>query len=314
MSEIKKASMRDAYGKTLAELSVINKDIVVLDADLSKSTRTNLCADKFPDRFFNVGIAEQNMIGIAAGLAAAGKTVFASSFAVFAPGRCFDQMRLSVAQPSLNVKVVATHGGLTVGEDGASHQAIEDLALASVLPGFHVVVPADAVETAQVIRTAANIYGPFYIRLSRIDLPIVYQNDFQFILGKASLLCQGKDVTIIAVGVMVAAALNAAEQLQSENISCRVLNMSTLKPIDEQAIIAAARETGAIVTAEEHQENGGLGSMVARIVTRNKPVPMSFVAVKDSFGESGKPDELLKKYGLTASDIVREVYSVISRK
>ena len=314
MVQVVKASIRDSYGKTLIELCKINKDIVVLDADLSKSTRTNLCAAEFPERFFDIGIAEQNMIGIAAGLAASGKTVFASSFAVFTPGRSFDQMRLSLAQPHLNVKVVATHGGLTVGEDGASHQAIEDLALTCVLPGFRVIVPADAIETAQVIRTAANTQGPFYVRLSRIDLPIIHQNDYQFKLGKAFMIRHGNDVTVIAAGVMVSAALQAAEELQKENINCRVLNMATVKPIDESAIIAAAKETGAIVTAEEHQENGGLGSIVARIVVRNKPVPMSFIAVKDTFGESGKPDELLRKYGLTAADIVQGVRSVIARK
>ena len=314
MAQIVKASVRDAYGKTLVELCQENKNIVVLDADLSKSTRTNLCAAAFPERFFDIGIAEQNMIGIAAGLAAAGKTVFASTFAVFAPGRCYDQIRLSVAQPHLNVKIVTTHGGLTVGEDGASHQATEDLALICALPGFHVVVPADAIETAQAVRVAANTSGPFYIRLSRLELPIVHSNDYQFQLGKAFVLRQGKDATIIAAGVMVAAALQAADELQAQNISCRVLNMSTVKPIDEAAIIAAARETGAIVTAEEHQENGGLGSIIARVVARNRPVPMSFIAIKDVFGESGKPDELLHKYGLTAADIVREVHSVIARK
>lgn len=309
-----KASTRDAYGKTLVELGKDNQDIVVLDADLSKSTRTNLFAREFPQRFFDCGIAEQNMIGIAAGLAASGKTVFASSFAVFIPGRSFDQLRLSIAQPHLNVKVVATHGGISVGEDGVSHQSIEDLALACSLPGFHVIVPTDATETAQVIKKAATTYGPFYIRLCRPNVPIIHQDSYQFELGKAVTLRAGNDATIIAIGIMVSAALQAAEELQDDGVNCRVLSMPTLKPVDEQAIIKAATETRAIVTAEDHLEHGGLGSIVARVVTKHMPVPISFVAIKDTFAESGKPDQLLQKYGLTATDIRREVHSVIARK
>ena len=309
-----KASTRDAYGKTLIELGRENQDIVVLDADLAKSTKTIFFAREFPGRFFDCGIAEQNMIGIAAGLAASGKTAFASSFAVFTPGRSFDQMRMSIAQPHLNVKVVATHGGVSVGEDGASHQAIEDLALACSLPGFHVIVPSDAIETAQVIRKAANTYGPFYIRLCRGSIPIVHQNGYQFELGRAVTLRPGNSATIIAIGIMVSAALQAAEELQGDGLNCRVLSMPTLKPTDEAAIIKAATETGAIVTAEEHSKYGGLGSIVAQVVTRHMPVPMSLIALNDTFAESGKADELLHRYGLTAADIEREVHSVIARK
>jgi transketolase len=305
---------REVYGKTLVELGRENRDIVVLDADLPPSTMTKYFGGEFPERFFNVGIAEQNMIGIASGLAASGKIPFASTFAVFAPGRCFDQIRVSVAQARLNVKIVVTHAGVTVGEDGASHQALEDLALICSLPGFTVIVPADAIETAQVIRAVAAHKGPCYVRLCRPKLPLVYDDSYRFELGKAVTMKQGTDVTIIAIGVMVAQALEAAGELAKEGIDCRVLNMPTLKPIDEASIVKAARETGAIVTAEEHQEHGGLGSIIARITAENYPVPMEFVAVKDVFGGSGKPAELLEKYGLTAKDITAAVRETIKRK
>ena len=305
---------REVYGKTLVELGRENPDIVVLDADLSPSTMTHYFKKEFPERFFEVGIAEQNMIGIACGLAANGKIPFASTFAVFAPGRCFDQIRVSAAQAKLNVKIVITHSGLTVGEDGASHQALEDLALICSLPGFTVIVPADAVETAQAIRAVALHQGPCYVRLVRGKLPVVLDNTYRFEIGKAAILKQGKDATIIAMGTMVAPALEAAAALVKENIACRVINMSTLKPIDETAIVKAAEETGAIVTAEEHQEHGGLASMVSRIIARHHPVPMEFVAVKDKFGMSGKPAELLKRYGLTSEDIAAAVKETLKRK
>jgi len=308
------ASIREVYGKTLVELGRENRDIVALDADLCRSTMTQFFAQEFPERFFDCGIAEQNMIGIAAGLAASGKIPFASTFAVFAPGRCFDQLRMSVAQPSLNVKIVATHGGISVGEDGTSHQAIEDLSLIGSLPGFTVIVPADAIETAQVIRAAANNYGPFYIRLCRPKVPIVYSEDYRFVPGKAVTMRQGNEVTIIAIGIMVAAAIEAADNLKQEGINCRVLNMPTLKPIDRDAIIKAAADTGAIVTAEEHLEHGGLGSAVAQVVTAHQPVPMEFVAIKDTYAKSGKAAELLQRYGLTAKDVERAVRSVMKRK
>lgn len=307
-------SLRDTYGETLAELGRNNPDIVVLDADLRPSTMTKYFAGEFPERFFDVGIAEQNMMGIASGLAASGKIPFASTFAVFAPGRCFDQIRVSIAQARLNVKIVSTHGGITVGEDGASHQALEDLALTCSLAGFTVIVPADAIETAQVVKAIAGHNGPCYVRLPRAKLPNVNSKDYRFEIGKAVTLKTGKDATIIAIGVMVSQALEAADELAREGIDCRVVNMSTLKPIDEEAICKAAGETGAIVTAEEHQENGGLGSMVARIIARDRPVPMEFVAIRDVFGMSGKPAELLERYGLTAKDIAGAVHKAIKRK
>ena len=307
-------SLRETYGKTLAELGKKNRDIVVLDADLCPSTMTQYFMKAFPDRFFDVGIAEQNMIGIAAGFAASGKIPFASPFAVFAPGRCFDQIRVSVAQAKLNVKIVTTHSGVTVGEDGASHQALEDMALICSLPGFTVIVPADAIETAQAVEAAVAHQGPCYIRLCRPKLPVVYDNNYRFEIGKAVMMKQGADATIIAIGTMLAASLEAANELAKGGINCRVLNMPTLKPIDEAAITRAASETGAIVTAEEHQEHGGLGSTVARIVTKKQPVPMEFVAIKDKFGMSGKPAELLERYGLTARDIAKAVREVTKRK
>ncbi len=307
-------SVREAYGKALLELGMENPDVVALDADLSRSTMTRFFAREFPDRFFDCGIAEQNMISIAAGLAASGKIPFASTFAVFVPGRCFDQIRMSIAQPQLNVKLVTTHGGISVGEDGTSHQSIEDLALIGSLPGFTVIVPADAIETTEAVKTAAASYGPFYIRLCRPKVPLVYTEDYRFNLGKAVTMRRGGDATIIAIGLMVKAALDAAKNLEREGIYCRVLNMSTLKPIDEAAITQAAAETGAIVTAEEHLEHGGLGSEVARVVAQHRPVPMELVAIKDTYAKSGKPAELLERYGLTAKDIERAVKSVVARK
>ncbi|MBI3930653.1 MAG: transketolase family protein [Chloroflexi bacterium] len=305
--------LREAYGQTLVDLGRENPDIVVLDADLSSSTMTHFFAKEFPNRFFDCGVAEQNMVSIAAGLAASGKIPFASTFAVFAPGRCFDQIRMSIAQPGLNVKLVATHGGISVGEDGISHQSIEDLSLICSLPGFTVIVPADAIETAQAVRAAAASFGPFYIRLCRPKVPLVYGDDYRFNLGKAVTMRQGGDVTIIAIGILVAAALEAADDLKREGIDCRVVNMPTLKPIDEEAIIKAAADTGAIVTVEEHLEHGGLGSTVARVVARHRPVPMEFVAIKDTYATSGKADELLQRYGLTAKDIGQAVRGVLKR-
>lgn len=308
------ASLREAYGKTLVELGRANPDIVVLDADLCPATMTQYFMKEFPERFFDCGIAEQNMVGIAAGLAASGKIPFASTFAVFVPGRCFDQIRMSVAQPGLDVKLVTTHSGISVGEDGTSHQAIEDLSLICSLPGFTVIVPADAIETVQAVKAAASNPGPFYIRLGRPKLPLVYTDKYHFELGKAVTLRPGADVTVIAIGLMVAPALETAEELTKEGINCRVLNMPTLKPVDEAAIIKAADETCAIVTAEEHLEHGGLGNTVARVVAKHQPVPMEFVAIKDTYAKSGKSAELLERYGLTAKDIAQAVRAVIKRK
>jgi transketolase len=307
-------SQRETYGQILVELGKENRDVVVLDADLCPSTMTKFFASEFPERTFDCGIAEQNMVSIAAGLAASGKIPFASTFAVFAPGRCFDQIRMSIAQPHLNVKLVTTHSGITVGEDGTSHQSLEDLALAGALPGFTIIAPADAIETAQVIRTATATSGPFYIRLCRPKLPLLHGDDYCFELGKAEVMRQGTQVTIMAIGTMVATALEAAKNLERAGVDCRVLNMSTLKPVDETAIIQAATDTGAIVTAEEHLEHGGLGSLVARVLVQKHPVPVELVAIKDTYAESGSPADLLEKYGLTAGDIERAVRSVIGRK
>jgi len=308
------ASTREAYGKTLVELGKENKGIILLDADLSPSTMTHFFAREFPERFFDCGLEEQNMIGIAAGLAASGKNVFASTFAIFASCRCFDQLRICLSQTGLNVKVVATHGGITVGEDGISHQAIEDLALYCSLPGFTVIVPADAIETTEAVKVAAATYGPFYIRLSRPKTPLVYPESYHFTLGKAVTMRQGKDATIIATGIMVAKALEASDILARQGIDCRVINMHTLKPLDEDAIVRVASDTGAIVVAEEHLAHGGLGSRVAQVVARINPVPMEFVNLGDRYALSGKADELLQRYGLTAKDIAEAVKSVVKRK
>ncbi|HJX69203.1 MAG TPA: transketolase C-terminal domain-containing protein [Dehalococcoidia bacterium] len=308
------ASTREVYGKILVELGRQDKNIVVLDADLSPSTMTSFFAREFPERFFDCGLEEQNMIGIAAGLAASGKTVFASTFAVFVVCRCFDQLRLCISQPNINVKIVATHSGISVGEDGASHQAIEDLALCCALPNFTVVVPADAIEAAEAVRAAASAYGPFYIRLSRPKTPIVYPEGYHLTLGRAVTMRQGKDVTIIATGIMVAKALEAADILAKQDMDCRVINMHTIKPLDEVAIVEAASETGAIVVAEEHLAQGGLGSRVAQTVARQMPIPMEFVNLGDRYGMSGKAEELLQRYGLTPGDIEESVKSVVKRK
>jgi transketolase len=305
---------REAYGEALKEMGAMYKDIVVLDADLSKSTKTNVFAKEFPDRFFNVGIAEQNLMGTAAGLATAGKIPFVSTFAMFAAGRAYEVIRNSICYPRLNVKIAATHAGLTVGEDGATHQAIEDISLMRTIPNMTVIVPADAAETRQVIAFAATYKGPVYIRLGRMPVPDVFGEAYKFQHGKAVLLDDGKDVTIMATGTMVAPARKAAEELNEVGISARVLNIHTIKPIDKEAIIKAAQDTGAIVTCEEHSILGGLGSAVAEVLVENAPVPMERVGVLDTFGESGTPDALLAKYNLTAVDIVRAAKRVVSRK
>ncbi|MBP2640586.1 MAG: dxs 3 [Firmicutes bacterium] len=305
---------RDAYGETLKDLGAVNKDIVVLDADLSKSTKTNVFAKAYPDRFFNCGIAEQNMIGTAAGLAAAGKIPFASTFAMFATGRAYEQVRNSVCYPKLNVKIAATHAGLTVGEDGASHQTVEDISLMRTLPNMTVIVPADAAETSGAIEFAVKHQGPVYIRLGRMAVPDLFGADYQFELGRASQLREGADVTLIACGLMTAAALEAAELLKADGVEARVLNMATIKPIDAQAIMKAAKDTGAIVTCEEHSIYGGLGSAVAEVLMEHAPAPAERVGILDTFGESGTPAALLKKYKLTAADIVAAAKRVIARK
>jgi transketolase len=315
MKERKLAATRDAYGKTLIELGKENPNIVVLDADLSVSTRTSLFNKEIPDRFFDMGVAEQDMISTAAGLAASGKIAFASTFAVFGSGRAWDQVRMSVAYTRLNVKIVVTHSGITTGEDGASHQANEDIAIMRALPNMTVIVPADAVETAKIIREAAKFYGPTYIRLSRTKTPIIYEDEnYDLKIGKGIVVRQGKDTTIFACGIMVSQALDAAEELIKENIDCRVVNLHTIKPIDKELVVKCAKETGAVVTAEEHSIIGGLGGAVAEVLVENTSAPMVRVGVKDMFGESGKPKELLIKYGLTVQDIISAVKTVLKRK
>ncbi|MEW5898069.1 MAG: transketolase family protein [Bacillota bacterium] len=310
---MQKIATREAYGEALVELGRENPDVVVLDADLSKSTKTINFKKHFPERFFNMGIAEQNMLGTAAGLAAAGKIPFCSTFAVFAPGRSFDQLRNSIAYPKLNVKIGASHAGITVGEDGATHQSVEDIALVRAVPNMTVFVPADAVETKKVVMAAAEIKGPVYIRLGRAAVPVLHGEDFVFEPGKAVIMREGGDAAIIATGVMVAEALAAAEELSREGISVRVLNIHTIKPLDTEAIISAAKETGAIVTAEEHSVIGGLGSAVAETVCEHYPVPVYRVGIPDVFGESGKPGELMEKYGLTARHLAAAVRKAIRR-
>lgn len=305
---------REAYGEALKEIGGKNEQIVVLDADLSKSTKTNVFAKAYPQRFFNVGIAEQNLVGTAAGLAASGKVPFVSTFAMFAAGRAFEQIRNSVCYPKLNVKVAATHAGLTVGEDGASHQAIEDVSLMRSLPNMTVLVPADEEETRQAIAWAAEYQGPVYIRLGRMSVDAVSPEGYVFAPAKAAVLTEGNDVTLIANGVMVTAALEAAKTLASEGIQARVINMASVKPLDAAAVVSAAKETGAIVTCEEHSIIGGLGSAVAEVLAEQAPAPMERVGVKDTFGESGKPKELLAKYGLTAADVAEAARRVVARK
>ena len=308
------AATREAFGPTLIRLAQEGLPIVVVDADLGISTTARKFRDEYPDRFFSVGVAEQNMIGISCGLAAAGKVAFCSTFGVFLPGRCFDQIRVSVAQTGLNVKMVASHGGISVGEDGISAQSLEDLALICSLPGVQVIVPADVEEARQAIETAARTPGPFYIRTGRPKIPVIYDETYRFQLGKAHLLRAGSDVTVIALGIMVQRALDAATALEQEGIDCRVLNMATLRPLDEEAIVAAARETGAIVTAEEHQIHSGMAAMVSQVVGSKHPVPMGAVGMRDQYAESGRWDELLEKYHLTAEEIVRQVKEVLGRK
>ncbi|QIB26935.1 transketolase family protein [Caloranaerobacter azorensis] len=311
----KKMATRDAYGEALKELGKINKDVVVLDADLSKSTRTNWFKEEFPDRFINVGIAEQNLIGTAAGLAAAGKIPFASSFAMFATGRAYEIIRNSVAYPKLNVKIAATHAGITVGEDGATHQSVEDLSLMRTIPNMVVINPADGVEAKAAVLEAAKYYGPVYIRLGRSKVPVIFnEDDYKFEIGKGIMLEDGTDATIIATGVMVSAALEARKKLEEEGIKVRVINIHTIKPIDKDIIIKAAQDTGAIVTAEEHSIIGGLGSAVSEVLVENYPVVVERIGIKDTFGESGNGDELLVKYGLTAENIVEAVKKVLARK
>lgn len=305
---------RDAFGKSLREIGHENSNLVVVDGDVSNSTRTEDFAEEFPERFFNVGIAESNLVGVASGLAMAGKDVLAASFAAFLLCNAYDQIRMSVAFPQANVKLVGSHSGISIGEDGPSQMAIEDIALATSFPNFTVLVPADAPSTRAVTRAMFQQEGPFYLRTGRPKVPLIYEEDFDFKLGKANKLREGSDLTIIACGLMVAAALEAASDLEHKGISARVLDMHTVKPLDVGSIELAARETGALVTAEEHLLAGGLGAAVARVVAESHPVPMAFVGIQDRYAESGKPQELLEKYGLTAEHIRLAADKVVRRK
>ncbi|MEW9077931.1 transketolase family protein [Terrisporobacter glycolicus] len=307
-----KIATREAYGKALVKLGKINDDVVVLDADLSKSTKTNDFLKAYPNRFFNMGIAEQNLVGAACGFAAAGKIPFASTFAMFATGRAFEVIRNSVCYPKLNVKICATHAGITVGEDGGSHQSVEDISLMRSIPNMTVVVPADGVEAEKMIFAAAEFNGPMYVRLGRSAVPTIFEQDYNFEIGKGVVIRDGNDATIIACGIMVNEAIIAADMLKEENINARVINMSTIKPIDTELIIKAAKETKAIITAEEHSIIGGLGSAVSEVVSENHPTIVKKVGVNDSFGESGTPNELLEKYGLNAKNIVEKVKEALN--
>ena len=307
------ASTREAYGRALLELGEEHPEIVVLGGDLNVSVFTHLWRDKYPERFFDFGPAEQNIIGVGAGLAASGKTPFVSTFAVFGVGRPFDQLRVLVAQPHLNLKLVCTHAGILTGEDGMSAHAIEDLSLACALSGFTVICPADAVEAAQVVRVAAKTPGPYYIRLSRASTPVVHDPSYRFTPGHSERIREGKDLTIIATGAMVSVGLEAAELLAQSRVQARVVNMHTLRPTDEQSIVAAAQETGAIVTAEEHYIHGGLGSIVGQVVGQNHPVPLEMVALQ-GYSESGKGEELMARGGLSPQHVKAAAEKVLGRK
>jgi transketolase len=311
---MEKKATRDAFGEAIVELGRKNKKVVVLSGDLEDATRAEYFKKEFPDRFFNLGIAEQDMVGTAVGMSLDGLIPFASSFAVFLTNRAYGIIRISICYNKRNVKLVASHGGITVGEDGATAQCLEDFAILRVLPNLIVLHPMDAIEMKKAVKWAADYCGPVYIRAGRAPFPILSKEGDPFEVGKANLIREGNDLAIIACGIMVSEALSAAEKLEKQGIKARVLNMHTIKPIDSEAILKAVNETGAIVTAEEHQINGGLGSAVAEVLTKNKPVPQEFVAVRDTFGESGKPDELMVKYHLKDSDIVEACNKVLKRK
>lgn len=305
---------RDAFGEALREIGRSNPDLVVLDGDVSNSTRTEYFGEEFPDRFFNLGIAESNLVGVASGFAASGKDVVVASFAVFLLANAYDQIRMSVAFPHLAVKLVGSHSGISIGEDGPSQMAIEDIALATALPQMTVLVPADGPSTRAATQAMFDLPGPVYLRTGRAKVPVIYKDGFDFQAGKANRLRDGGDITLIACGIMVAAALDAAVELERRGIQARVLDMHTIKPLDAYAVEAAARETGAIVTAEEHLLEGGLGAAVARVVAGRHPVPVGFVGLGDTYAESGRPDDLLEKYGLTSGQIVTQAERTLARK
>lgn len=306
-----KIATRAAYGEFLVEKGAARSDLVVMDADLSGSTKTKGFAQAYPERFINCGIAEQDLMAEAAGIALSGHVVCASTFAMFATGRAYEIIRNSIGYTHANVKVCATHAGITVGEDGASHQTFEDIALMREIPGMTVVNPADAVSARKLLDEVVDTDGPAYVRLGRSGVPVIYGDDADIKVGKANTVREGTDVTIIATGIMVADALEAADELAAKGVSARVIDMHTIKPIDSDAIIKAAADTGKIVTAEEHSVIGGLGSAVAEVLVQNEPVKVAMVGQKDTFGESGKPDELRAKYGLTKADIINAVKEVL---
>jgi len=305
---------RDGYGEALVELGKKNPRVVVLGADLTDSTRTGWFAEKFPDRFFEIGIAEQDMLNTAAGLSLTGKIPFVSTYGVFVSGRAWEQIRTTICYANLNVKIGGAHGGVSVGPDGATHQALEEIALMRVLPNMKVIVPCDAIETYKATMKAAELKGPVYIRFGREKIPVITKKDTPFQLGKAATFREGKDVSLIACGYMVYEALKAADELEKKKISAKVINLHTVKPIDKEAIVKAAKETGAIVTCEEHQIMGGFGSAVAEVVVENYPVPMKFIGIQDRFGESGTPEELIKEFNLDSSDIIKAVEEVLKRR
>jgi transketolase len=310
-----KIATREAYGKALVELGAENKKVVVFDADLSKSTKTAGFKKAYPERFMDMGIAEANMMAVAAGISTCDKIPFVSTFAMSATGRAFEQIRNSICYPNLNVKICATHAGLTVGEDGASHQSVEDISLMRSIPSMTVICPSDAVETEAAVRAVAEVKGPCYVRLGRSKVSVINNNeDYKFEIGKAIKMREGKDAVIIATGIMVEAALEAYNTLAEEGIKVSVLNIHTIKPIDKEAIVETARKTGVVITAEEHSIIGGLGSAVCEVLSENLPTPVIRIGIKDTFGESGKPNELLKAYGLTGDDIVKAVKKGLSLK
>ena len=314
MADVIKVATRDAYGKALVELGEKNPNVVVLDADLAAATKTGGFKKAFPDRFFDTGIAESNMMGVAAGLATTGYTVFASSFAMFSAGRAFEQVRNTIGYPHLNVKIGATHAGISVGEDGASHQCCEDIALMRSIPGMVIINPADDIEARAAVLAAAEIDGPVYMRFGRLAVPRIFDEDYKFEIGKAVTLKEGTDVTIIATGLMVKEAIEAAEILESEGVSVELINMHTIKPLDKDAVVAAAKKTGCIVTAEEHNIIGGLGDAVCDAVCGECPVPVVKVGVEDTFGKSGPAVDLLHCFGLDAKNIVEKTKIAISKK
>ncbi|MBQ4155003.1 MAG: transketolase family protein [Clostridia bacterium] len=313
MADVKKIATRDSYGNALVELGNLHDDFVVLDADLAAATKTGIFKKAFPERFYDCGIAEQNMMSIAAGIAATGKKVFASSFAMFASGRAFEQVRNSIGYPHLNVVIGATHAGISVGEDGATHQCCEDIALMRTIPGMTVINPADDTEARLAVFAAYEHNGPVYIRFGRLAVPVVFGDDYKFEIGKGVTLKDGDDITVIASGLMVGESLKAYDMLQEKGVSARIINMPTIKPIDEEIIIKAAKETGKIVTVEEHSVIGGLGSAVCDVVCANCPVPVIKIGVNDTFGHSGPAVELLKNFGLSAENIVDTVLKALNK-